>query len=55
VEKCVDRIVRLIVKRRSRALLPAYAGPFLTLDHIFGRCIGDWILAGKFPPESRPR
>ena len=52
VEKCVDRIVRLIVKRRSRALLPAYAGPFLTLDHIFGRWIGDRILAGKFPPEK---
>jgi NAD(P)-dependent dehydrogenase (short-subunit alcohol dehydrogenase family) len=52
VEKCVDRIVRLIVKRRSRALLPAYAGPFLTLDHIFGRWIGDRILAAKFPPEQ---
>src|SRR5882724_9190430 len=35
----------------SRALLPAYAGPFLTLDHMFGRWIGDWILAAKFPPE----
>ncbi len=53
VEKCVDRIVRLIVKRRSRALLPAYAGPFLTLDHMFGRWIGDWILAAKFPPGEK--
>jgi NAD(P)-dependent dehydrogenase (short-subunit alcohol dehydrogenase family) len=52
VEKCVDRIIRLIVKRRSRVLLPAYAGPLLTLDHIFGRWIGDWILAAKFPPEK---
>jgi NAD(P)-dependent dehydrogenase (short-subunit alcohol dehydrogenase family) len=52
VEKCVDRIVRLIVKRRSRALLPAYAGLLLTLDHIFGRWIGDSILAAKFPPEK---
>jgi NAD(P)-dependent dehydrogenase (short-subunit alcohol dehydrogenase family) len=51
VEKCVDRIVRLIVKRRARALLPPFAGPLLTLDHIFGRWIGDWILAAKFPPE----
>jgi NAD(P)-dependent dehydrogenase (short-subunit alcohol dehydrogenase family) len=52
VEKCVDRIVRLIVKRRSRALLPAFAGPLLTLDHIFGQWIGDRILTAKFPPEK---
>jgi NAD(P)-dependent dehydrogenase (short-subunit alcohol dehydrogenase family) len=52
VEKCVDRIVRLIVKRRARALLPAHAGPLLTLDHIFGRWVGDWILLKKFPPEK---
>jgi short-subunit dehydrogenase len=52
VEKCVDRIVRLIVKRRSRALLPAFAGPLLTLDDMLGRWIGDKILAGKFPPET---
>ncbi len=53
VEKCVDRIIRLIVKRRARALLPALAGPLLTLDDISGRWIGDWIIAGKFPPEKR--
>jgi NAD(P)-dependent dehydrogenase (short-subunit alcohol dehydrogenase family) len=53
VEKCVDRIIRLIVKRRARALLPALAGPLLTLDDISGRWIGDWIIAGKFPPETR--
>jgi dehydrogenase/reductase SDR family protein 7B len=51
VEKCVDRIIRLIVKRRSQALLPAYAGPLLNLDHMLGRWIGDWILPAKFPPE----
>jgi NAD(P)-dependent dehydrogenase (short-subunit alcohol dehydrogenase family) len=52
VEKCVDRIIHLIVKRRSRALLPAFAGPLFTLDHMFGHWIGDWILAAKFPPEK---
>src|SRR5205823_472175 len=31
VEKCVDRIVRLIVKRRAEALLPAFAGPLLAV------------------------
>jgi NAD(P)-dependent dehydrogenase (short-subunit alcohol dehydrogenase family) len=52
VEKCVDRIIRLIIKRRPRALLPAYAGPFLTLDDLLGRWIGDRILAARFPPET---
>jgi NAD(P)-dependent dehydrogenase (short-subunit alcohol dehydrogenase family) len=53
VEKCVDRIIRLIVKRRSSALLPAFAGPLLILDDLLGRWIGDRILAAKFPPEKR--
>jgi short-subunit dehydrogenase len=52
VEKCVDRIVRLIVKRRRQALLPGVAGPLFTLDRIFGSWIGDRILAAKFPPEK---
>jgi len=51
VEKCVDRIVRLMVKRRSRALIPVFAGPLLTLDDILGRWIGDWIIGSKFPPD----
>jgi hypothetical protein len=33
-------------------LLPAFAGPLLTLDEILGRWIGDWIIAAKFPPET---
>jgi NAD(P)-dependent dehydrogenase (short-subunit alcohol dehydrogenase family) len=51
VERCVDRIVRLIVKRRRQALLPAFTGPLLWLDEIVNRWIGDTILAAKFPPE----
>lgn len=52
VEKCVDRIVRLIVKRRRQALLPAFTGPLLWLDEIVARTIGDTILRVKFPPEQ---
>lgn len=51
VEKCVDRIVRLIVKRRSQALLPWFVGPLLTIDQALGNWIGDRILRWKFPPE----
>jgi NAD(P)-dependent dehydrogenase (short-subunit alcohol dehydrogenase family) len=51
VEKCVKRIIRLVVKRRRQALLPAFTGPLMTLDDMLGRWIGDWILAWRFPPE----
>jgi NAD(P)-dependent dehydrogenase (short-subunit alcohol dehydrogenase family) len=53
LEKCVDRIVRLIVKRKRQALLPWYAGPLLVLDELMGRVIGDRLLLRKFPPEAR--
>src|SRR5262249_17158935 len=53
LEKCVDRVVRLIVKRRTKALLPAFTGPLLTLDQAMGNWIGDLILAARFPPEQR--
>ncbi len=54
VEKCVDRIVRLIVKRRSETLLPWIAGPLLGLDRNLGSWIGNMILKWKFPPEQSP-
>jgi NAD(P)-dependent dehydrogenase (short-subunit alcohol dehydrogenase family) len=52
VDKCVDRVMHLIAKRRPQALLPWFAGPLLTLDQMLGHKIGDFLLAGKFPPES---
>lgn len=52
VDKCVDRIVRLLVKRRAQALLPAYIGPLLWLDQAVGCWIGDAVLRWKFPPEE---
>jgi NAD(P)-dependent dehydrogenase (short-subunit alcohol dehydrogenase family) len=53
VEKCVDRIIRLIVRRRAEALLPAFTGPLLTLDDALGRWLGNLILMRQFPPEKR--
>ena len=55
VDKVVDRIIRLIVKRRREALLPGFIGPMLTLDQMLGRRIGNYILARKFPPETEQR
>jgi len=51
VEKCVDRIIHLIVKRRREALMPWFTGPLLTLDRALGSWIGNRLLAWKFPPE----
>ncbi len=53
VEKCVDRIVRLLVKRRREALLPWFTGPLLALDRLLGSWVGNTLLAWKFPPERR--
>jgi NAD(P)-dependent dehydrogenase (short-subunit alcohol dehydrogenase family) len=50
VEKCVDRIIRLLARRKSQALLPAFTGPMLALDQMLGNWIGDRILTWKFPP-----
>jgi dehydrogenase/reductase SDR family protein 7B len=52
VEKCVDRIVRLLVKRKSEVMLPWFTGPLLTLDRILGRWLGDRVLIRLFPPEG---
>jgi NAD(P)-dependent dehydrogenase (short-subunit alcohol dehydrogenase family) len=51
VEKCVDRIVRLIVKRRRQALMPWFTGPLLVVDEMLGRRLGNRILARSFPPK----
>jgi NAD(P)-dependent dehydrogenase (short-subunit alcohol dehydrogenase family) len=48
VEKCVDRLVHLIVKRRSQISLPWFMGPLFWLDQIVGRSIGNWILRYAF-------
>jgi dehydrogenase/reductase SDR family protein 7B len=53
VEKCVDRIVRLIAKRKREALLPWHLGPLLLCDQVLGRWIGNAVLRRRFPPENR--
>lgn len=55
LEKCVDRVVRLLVKRKSQALLPAFVGPLLALDELTGGRLGDWYLGGKFDPAAASR
>jgi NAD(P)-dependent dehydrogenase (short-subunit alcohol dehydrogenase family) len=52
VEKCVDRILGLIMKRKRQALMPWFTGPLLVIDEMLGRMIGDRILTKRFPPEK---
>jgi NAD(P)-dependent dehydrogenase (short-subunit alcohol dehydrogenase family) len=52
VDKCVDRLVNLIVKRRRRALLPAFVRPLLALDGMMAGWLGDRILARQIKRED---
>jgi NAD(P)-dependent dehydrogenase (short-subunit alcohol dehydrogenase family) len=52
VKKCVDRILRLLVKRKAEALLPGFVGPLLALDQVCSGRLGDWYLGGKFSPDD---
>ncbi len=49
VEKCVDLLIRLIVRRRRQINLPWFMGPLFWLDHIVGCLIGNAILRYMFP------
>jgi NAD(P)-dependent dehydrogenase (short-subunit alcohol dehydrogenase family) len=49
VEKCVDKLIRLLVRRRAHVNLPWFMGPLFWLDEIVFRLIGDAILRYKFP------
>ena len=56
VQKCVDRLLRLIARRRAEALLPGFTGPLLVLDRALGSWIGNALLRYNFPPElEKPR
>jgi NAD(P)-dependent dehydrogenase (short-subunit alcohol dehydrogenase family) len=54
VEKCVDRIMRLIVRRQAEALLPWFVGPMLAVDDVFGSWIGDRFLSRRFGAGKTP-
>lgn len=53
VEKCVDRVVRLIIRRQGQALLPWFVGPILALDDLSNGWFGDLFLGGRFTPGEK--
>jgi NAD(P)-dependent dehydrogenase (short-subunit alcohol dehydrogenase family) len=48
VERCVDLIVDMIVRRQGERLLPWFVRPLLTLDAAVGGRLGDLWLARRF-------
>jgi NAD(P)-dependent dehydrogenase (short-subunit alcohol dehydrogenase family) len=48
VERCVDCLIRLILKRQSEALLPSFLRPLLALDQAMGGWLGDRLLGRSF-------
>lgn len=52
VEKCVDRVVQLIIKRKPQALPRTLLSPLLALDEITSGRLGDWYLGRKFDPAD---
>jgi short-subunit dehydrogenase len=54
VEKCVDRIIQLIVERRAEILLPGIVRPLLAVDNILGPWLGDRWLTRRFACAPLP-
>jgi NAD(P)-dependent dehydrogenase (short-subunit alcohol dehydrogenase family) len=48
VERCVDRIIQLIVQRQPEALLPGFVRSLFVLENTVGTWLGDWFLRRRF-------
>ncbi len=53
VEACVDRLMRLLVRRQSEALLPGFVGTLVAIDQATGGWLGDRLLARRFQGEKK--
>lgn len=52
VEKCVDAVLRCLIKRRREEFLPRSNRFLLALDKLFGGWFGDWMVRKKFPVDA---
>ncbi len=55
LERCVDRLIRLILRRQNEALLPGYVGPLLALEQMLGGHLADRLLLRRFQACNPPR
>jgi NAD(P)-dependent dehydrogenase (short-subunit alcohol dehydrogenase family) len=51
----VDRVIKLIERRRAEALLPGFVGPLLALDQILGPWLGDRVVRKRIDAAPLPR
>lgn len=54
VDLVVDRVVRVITRRKAEALLPGFVAPMLALDQLVGPWLGDRIIARQFRRHPLP-
>jgi NAD(P)-dependent dehydrogenase (short-subunit alcohol dehydrogenase family) len=51
---CVERLVRLITRRKAEEVMPAFVWPMLALEQITGPWLGDRLLARRFARAPLP-
>jgi NAD(P)-dependent dehydrogenase (short-subunit alcohol dehydrogenase family) len=59
LDQCVERLIKLILRRQHEALLPWFVGPMLGLERLLGGKVADGLLWRRFqacnpPPPSAP-
>jgi NAD(P)-dependent dehydrogenase (short-subunit alcohol dehydrogenase family) len=58
LQRVVNRLIRLIEKRKPEALVPGWVGPLLTMDRMIGPWLGDYFIDRQFRryplPEYHP-
>jgi NAD(P)-dependent dehydrogenase (short-subunit alcohol dehydrogenase family) len=48
LDRCVDRLIRLILRRQHEALLPWFVGPLLAIEQLLGGKVYDGMLLRRF-------
>jgi NAD(P)-dependent dehydrogenase (short-subunit alcohol dehydrogenase family) len=48
LDRCIDRLVRLLVRRQHEALLPGFVRPLLAFEQLLGGALGDGLLIRRF-------
>jgi NAD(P)-dependent dehydrogenase (short-subunit alcohol dehydrogenase family) len=53
LDRCIDRLIRLILRRQHEALLPWFVGPLLAIERLLGGKTADRMLLRRFRGTDR--